>query len=34
MKKNTETDVQELTNAFVKKAEELFDTKEKEIMTI
>ncbi len=34
MKKNTETDIQELTNSFVKKAEELFETKEKEIMTI
>lgn len=34
MKKNTETDIQELTNTFVKKAEELFEAKEKEIMTI
>ena len=34
MKKNTETDIQELTDTFVKKAEELFETKEKEIMTI
>lgn len=34
LKKNTETDIQELTNSFVKKAEELFETKEKEIMTI
>lgn len=34
MKKNTETDIQELTDAFVKKTEELFDAKEKEIMTV
>ena len=34
MKKNAEGDVQQLTDSFVKKADELFDVKEKEIMTI
>tara|TARA_R110001632_G_scaffold10544_5_gene38925 strand:+ start:2573 stop:3127 length:555 start_codon:yes stop_codon:yes gene_type:complete len=34
MKKNAEGDVQLLTDSFVKKADELFDVKEKEIMTI
>ena len=34
MKKNVETDIQQLTDTFVKKTEELFDLKEKEIMTV
>ena len=34
MKKNVEADVQQLTDTFVKKTEELFDLKEKEIMTV
>ena len=34
MKKNTEADVQQLTDAFVKKVDDLFDVKEKEIMTV
>ena len=34
MKKNVEADVQQLTDTFVKKTEELYDLKEKEIMTV
>ena len=34
LKKNVETDIQQLTDTFVKKTEELFDLKEKEIMTV
>ena len=34
MKKNVETDIQQLTDTFVKKTDELFDLKEKEIMTV
>ena len=34
MKKNAEADVQELTNGFVKKTEEILSVKEKEIMTV
>lgn len=34
LKKNTETDIQEMTNAFVQKAETLFLAKEKEILTV
>ena len=34
MKKNTEAEIQTLTDSFVKKTEELFDLKEKEIMTV
>ena len=34
MKKNVETDIQQLTDSFVKKTDELFDLKEKEIMTV
>jgi len=32
--KNVETDIQQLTDTFVKKIEELFSLKEKEIMTV
>ena len=34
MKKNTETDIQDLTDSYVKKADEMFSVKEKEIMTV
>ncbi len=34
MKKNTEADIQELTNVFVKKTDELYQIKETEIMTV
>ena len=34
MKKNAEADVQELTNSFVKKTDDIFAVKEKEIMTV
>lgn len=34
LKSNTEVDVQELTDSFVKKADDLYATKEKEIMTV
>ena len=34
LKKNAEIDVQQITNNYVKKADELFDKKEKEIMTV
>lgn len=34
LKKNTETDIQDLTDSYVKKIDELFSVKEKEIMTV
>lgn len=34
LKKNAEIDVQQLTDSYVKKIDELFDSKEKEIMTV
>ena len=34
LKKNAEIDVQKLTDAYVRKIDELFDVKEKEIMTV
>ncbi|MFD2567291.1 ribosome recycling factor [Pseudotenacibaculum haliotis] len=34
MKKNTETDIQDLTDSYVKKADEMLSVKEKEIMTV
>ncbi|MCB4799846.1 ribosome recycling factor [Neotamlana laminarinivorans] len=34
VKSNTEIDVQQMTDTFVKKVDELFDKKEKEIMTV
>ena len=34
LKKNTETDIQEMTNAFVKEIDEKYTVKEKEIMTV
>lgn len=34
MKKNAETDVQTLTDSFVKNIDDLYNTKEKEIMTV
>ena len=34
LKKNTETDIQQLTDAHVKNIDELLDVKEKEIMTV
>ena len=34
MKKNAEADVQELTNGFVKKTDDILSVKEKEIMTV
>ncbi|MBL4605067.1 MAG: ribosome recycling factor [Flavobacteriaceae bacterium] len=34
LKKNTEAEIQELTNSYVKKSEDLFTVKEKEIMTV
>jgi len=33
-KKNTEAEIQDLTNSFVKQTDELFSVKEKEIMTV
>jgi len=34
LKKNAEIDIQQMTDTFVKNVDELFDTKEKEIMTV
>ena len=34
LKKNTETDIQEMTDMFIKKADEIFNSKEKEILTV
>ena len=34
MKKNTETDIQEMTDLFIRKADAIFMAKEKEIVTI
>ena len=34
LKKNTETDIQEMTDMFLKKADEIFNSKEKEILTV
>jgi len=34
MKKNTELDIQDLTDSFVKKVDEMYAVKEKEIMTV
>ena len=34
LKKNTETDIQEMTDIFIKKADEIFNSKEKEILTV
>lgn len=34
LKKNTETDVQDLTDSFVKKIDDIYATKENEIMTV
>ncbi len=34
IKKNTEMDIQDMTNSFVSKVDELFHNKEKEIMTV
>tara|TARA_R110002050_G_scaffold57866_4_gene130162 strand:+ start:4530 stop:5087 length:558 start_codon:yes stop_codon:yes gene_type:complete len=34
LKKNAEIDVQHMTDRYVKKVEDIFDTKEKEIMTV
>ena len=34
LKKNAEIDVQQMTDTYVKKVDELFDNKEKEIMTV
>lgn len=34
MKKNTEVDIQDLTDSFVKKVDEMYAVKEKEIMTV
>lgn len=34
MKKNTEAEIQDLTNSFVKQTDDLFSVKEKEIMTV
>ena len=34
LKKNTEVDIQDLTDSYVKKVDELYATKEKEIMTV
>jgi ribosome recycling factor len=34
LKKNTEAEIQDLTNSYVKKTDELFSVKEKEIMTV
>ena len=34
IQKNTEIDVQHMTNKYVKNVDELFDAKEKEIMTV
>jgi ribosome recycling factor len=34
LKKNSETDIQEMTDMFIKKADEIFNSKEKEILTV
>jgi ribosome recycling factor len=34
LQKNAEVDVQKMTDAYVRKIDELFDAKEKEIMTV
>jgi len=34
MAKNTEVDIQELTDNFIKKIDEMLSSKEKEIMTV
>ena len=34
LKKNAEIDVQQLTDTYVKKVDELYDNKEREIMTV
>jgi len=34
LKKNAEIDVQQMTDTYVKKVDDLFDSKEKEIMTV
>ena len=34
LKKNTETDIQDLTDSYVKKIDDLYETKETEIMTV
>ena len=34
LKKNTETDIQDLTDSFVKKVDDVYATKEREIMTV
>ncbi|MFL2621756.1 MAG: ribosome recycling factor [Flavobacteriaceae bacterium] len=34
LKQNTETDIQEMTDMFIKKADEIFNSKEKEILTV
>lgn len=34
LKKNAEIDVQQMTDSYVKKVDDIFDTKEKEIMTV
>ena len=34
LKKNTETDIQEMTDGYIKKADALFNTKENEILTV
>ena len=34
LKKNTETDIQEMTDIFIKKADKIFNSKEKEILTV
>ena len=34
MVKNTEVDIQELTDSFIKKIDEMLSAKEKEIMTV
>ena len=34
LKQNTETDIQEMTDMFIKKADEIFNSKEKDILTV
>jgi ribosome recycling factor len=34
LQKNAEIDIQELTNQFIKKVDDIFDVKEKEILTV
>ena len=34
LKQNTETDIQEMTDMFIKKADKIFNSKEKEILTV